>query len=189
MTRAAIFSKTVSLPSGRFEIPLPGDIEMRAFLPVLAAGLLAAADPSPPAIVSPTSLRQLDFMAGCWRGSSGRGSVIDEYYTPPTDNLMLGVSRYTKGGRVTTFEFTTITAKGDSDLVLTPRPDGQTPADFNLTKLEPGTVVWSNPKHDFPQVISYRRIGKDSLAARIEGSGEGGAKSSEWRMGRVVCGG
>ena len=96
---------------------------MRVFLPVLAAGLLAAADPTPPAVVSPTSLRQLDFMAGCWRGASGRGAVIDEYYTPPTDNLMLGVSRYTKGGRVTTFEFTTITAKGDSDLVLTPRPD------------------------------------------------------------------
>ena len=163
---------------------------MRALLPVLFVALLASSGaPTPPlpASLRPT-LKDLGFMAGCWRGASEGGAVIDEYYTPPSENLMLGVSRYTKGGRVTTYEFATIAAQGDSDLVLTPRPAGQSPADFNLTKLEPGMAVWSNPRHDFPQVISYRKLGSDSLAARIEGPGPSGTQSSEWTMGKVACG-
>ena len=127
-------------------------------------------------------------MSGCWRGPSDGGGVINEYYTPPSDNLMLGMSRYTKGRRVTTYEFTTIAAEGDSDLVLTPRPAGQAPADFRLAKLEPGVAVWKNPAHDFPQMIAYRKLGKDSLVARIEGPGPNGTRSSEWKMGKVPCG-
>jgi hypothetical protein len=162
---------------------------MRALLIVGLAGVLAgSAVPTagPTARLRP-SLKDLGFMAGCWRGQSDDGSVIDEYYTPPSENLMLGVSRYTKGGRVTTYEFSTIAVRGDSDLVLTPRPAGQAPADFNLTKLSPGLAVWGNPKHDFPQVISYRRLGSDSLAARIEGPGANGTESAEWKMGEVSC--
>jgi hypothetical protein len=162
---------------------------MRALLPILIVSVLAssaAPTPRPPTSLRPT-LEDLGFMAGCWRGASEGGAVIHEYYTPPSENLILGVSRYTKGGRVTSYEFATIAAQGDSDLVLTPRPEGQSPADFNLTKLQPGMAVWSNPRHDFPQVISYRRLGSDSLAARIEGPGPGGTQSSEWKMGKVPC--
>lgn len=164
---------------------------MRLTLSALLAALLAGPvglTPSAPRPSERPSLADLAFMAGCWRGASDGGGVIDEYYTPPSANLMLGVSRYTRAGRVTSYEFTTIAAVGDSDLVLTPRPAGQAPADFNLSRLEHGAVVWSNPRHDFPQVIGYRKLGGDSLAARIEGPGPDGTRSSEWRMGRVPCG-
>jgi hypothetical protein len=162
---------------------------MRAFVPAL---LLAVAAGGGALALQPSqtrrpALKDLAFMAGCWRGDSEGGAVIDEYYTPPSANMILGVSRYTKGERTVSYEFSTISLRGDSDLVLTPRPEGQTPADFNLTRLAPGLAVWGNPKHDFPQVISYRRLGKDSLVARIEGPGNGGTQSSEWRMGRTPC--
>jgi len=162
---------------------------MRVLLPALLAALLAgsAAPTTQGPMPSRPTLADLGFMAGCWRGAAEGGTVIDEYYTPPSENLILGVSRYTKGGRVTSYEFATIAARGDSDLVLTPRPVGQSPADFSLIRLRPGMAVWSNPKHDFPQVISYRRRGSDSLAARIEGPGPNGPRSSEWKMGRVPC--
>jgi hypothetical protein len=163
---------------------------MRTLVPALLVALLASS--AAPANRAPSSLRptlaDLGFMAGCWRGAGEGGTVINEYYTPPSENLILGVSRYTKGGRVTSYEFATIAAQGDSDLVLTPRPVGQSPADFSLTRLQPGMAVWSNPKHDFPQVISYRKLGDDSLAARIEGPGPSGPQSSEWKMGKVLCG-
>jgi hypothetical protein len=163
---------------------------MRALPSALLVALLAG--PAAPARDAPArpnpSLADLGFMAGCWRGAAEGGTVIDEYYTPPSENMILGVSRYTRARRVTSYEFTTITAQGDSDLVLTPRPAGQQPADFNLTTLEAGRAVWSNPRHDFPQVISYRRLGADSLAARIEGPGTDGVRWSEWRMGKVSCG-
>lgn len=163
---------------------------MRA--PLLVLTLLALAGSPPPAWSQAPGRPGLDglaFMAGCWRGISGGGAIIDEYYTPPSANLMLGVSRFTRAGRVISYEFTTIEARGDSGLILTARPSAQSPAEFALTRLEEGVAVWSNPRHDFPQMITYRSIGRDSLAARIEGPGAGGTRSSEWRMGTVPCAG
>lgn len=160
--------------------------------PLVALALIALAGSrrdAPHRLPHDPQMADLRFMAGCWRGISGGGGIIDEYYTPPSDNLMLGVSRFTKDGRVTSYEFTTIADRGDSGLMLTARPSTQAPADFQLTRLEPGLAVWSNPRHDFPQVISYRRTAGDSLAARIEGPGSEGPRFSEWRMGSVSCSG
>jgi hypothetical protein len=163
---------------------------MRALALVLllaAAGGHTALSPAAPTRGHP-KLADLGFMAGCWRGASDGGGTIEEYYTAPAENLMLGLSRYLRDGRVTGYEFTTIAVRGDSDLVLTPRPSGQEAVDFRLTRVEPGRAVWSNPAHDFPRVISYGRVGTDSLAARIEGPGRDGTRSEEWRMGRTDCG-
>jgi Domain of unknown function (DUF6265) len=161
---------------------------MRALmLGVLVAVLAGPGSGGRPASANPT-LKDLDFMAGCWRGMSPGGAIIEEYYTAPTDNLILGVTRYTKGGRVTSYEFTTI-AREDSGIVLTPRPAGQEPAPFRLTRLEGDGAVWENPAHDFPTLIAYRSQPGDSLVARIEGPGREGRRSMEWRMGRSSCGG
>jgi hypothetical protein len=165
---------------------------MRMRTPLLALAVITLAGPRPAAhlqTVARPTVADLQFMSGCWRGVSGGGGVIDEYYTPPSENLMLGVSRFSKSGRVTSYEFTTIADRGDSGLVLTARPSTQSPAEFRLTRVKPGLVVWSNPSHDFPQVISYRRTAGDSLTARIEGPGPTGTRSSEWRMGSVPCAG
>src|SRR5262245_18779073 len=137
--------------------------------------------------VAPPTLADLAFMAGCWRGHSGDGVTIEEYYTAPTDNLILGVSRYTKGPRVTDYEFSTIAREGN-EIVLTPRPSGQEPAPFRLTRLDSAGAVWENPSHDFPTLIAYRRGTGDSLIARIEGPGRDGKRSMEWRMGPASCG-
>ena len=153
-----------------------------ALLALLAdAPQTGSLDPEPPA------LSAFGFMAGCWRGLSGDGAVIEEYYTAPTENLILGLSRYTKGGRVTGHEFTTL-ARGEAGVVLTPHPSGQRAVPFRLTALDSTGALWDNPAHDFPTRISYRRGAGDSLLARIEGPGERGRRSIEWRMGRVTCG-
>jgi len=50
-------------------------------------------------------------------------------------------------------------------------------------------VELTNPGHDFPQVISYRRVASDSLVARIEGPGPQGMRNGmangTSRMGEV----
>src|SRR5687768_16704275 len=112
--------------------------------------LLAAPGPAPvPSGQQPPTLAALAFMAGCWRGSSDGGIVIEQYYTAPTDNLILGVSRYLKGGRVTNYEFSTI-AREATTIVPTPRRSGQEPASFRLTRIDGSSAVWENPAHDFP---------------------------------------
>jgi len=144
--------------------------------------VLVAPEPS-----QPPSLETLRFMTGCWRGPAGGGATLEEYYTAPAANLMLGVSRYLREGKVTDYEFTSIEQR-DSDLVITPWPKGQPPASFRLRRLGDKEVVWANPEHDFPQVISYRRVAPDSLVARIEGPGPQGTRAMEWRMARAECG-
>ena len=148
--------------------------------------LLVGASTRAPSQAAPPTLADLAFMAGCWRGPSGDGGTIEEYYTAPADNLILGVSRYTKGHRVTDYEFSTIAREG-SEIVLTPRPSGQEPAPFRLTRLDSTGAVWENPSHDFPTLIAYRRGIGDSLIARIEGPGRDGRRSMEWRMGPASC--
>lgn len=149
--------------------------------------LLVGASTRAPSQAAPPTLADLAFMAGCWRGQSGDGVTIEEYYTAPADNLILGVSRYTKGPRVTDYEFSTIAREG-SEIVLTPRPSGQAPVPFRLTRVDSAGAVWENPSHDFPTLIAYRAGSGDSLIARIEGPGRDGKRSLEWRMGRGVCG-
>ena len=135
---------------------------------------------------SPGPLDALAFMAGCWRGAAGGGRVIEEHYTPPSANLILGMTRYLREGTATGYEFTTI-AWQDSGIVLTPRPEGQAPVPFRLSSLQTGRAVWENPRHDFPTRIVYRRAPGDTLVARIEGPGDAGTRSEEWRMGRARC--
>jgi hypothetical protein len=150
--------------------------------------LLTSASAPSPSDREPPPLTALAFMAGCWRGPSGDGTTIEEYYTAPAENLMLGVSRYTKGGRVINYEFSTLAREG-TEIVLTPRPSGQEPAPFRLTRLDSAGATWENPTHDFPTLIAYRRGSGDSLIARIEGPGRDGQRAMEWRMGRASCGG
>ena len=114
--------------------------------------------------------------------------MIEEYYTAPSANVMLGVTRYLRGDRVTAFEFTSI-VRNDSAIVVTPRPEGQRPAPFRVTRLAKDSAVWENPEHDFPRLIAYRRMPGDSLVARIEGPGPDGVRAQEWRMARARCAG
>ena len=156
--------------------------------------ILAAAGPaeSPTAERQATPLNALSFMSGCWRGSFGGGQAgpgtIEEYYSTPTSNMIIGVTRFVRGGRTVDFEFTRITS-GDSGVVLMPQPRGRPPTPFRMTSNDSISAVWDNPQHDFPQKISYRRISNDSIVAAIEGPGDGGrTQRMEWRMGKARCG-
>ena len=140
---------------------------------------------------APGTLADLGFMTGCWRGASGAGTVIDEYYTPPSDNLMLGVSRYTKGGTGHRLRvLPSSAAQGDSDLVLTPRPKGQAAGRLQAQpSCKPGAADWSNPQHDFPQRDQLPEAGSGFPGGADRGPGaKRNAGRSEWRMGKVACG-
>jgi len=129
-------------------------------------------------------LSALGFMAGCWRSEPGaRGTVIEERYSPPAANLMLGTTRYLRGDTVVSYEFTRIELN-EGSIVLTPYPNGTASVGFTLTTTAPGSADFENPEHDFPTRILYRRAEAGSLTARIEGpDGRGQA----WTMQPVAC--
>lgn len=132
------------------------------------------------------TLADLAFLAGCWRGELAGGGELEEFYTSPSDNLILGISRYLRGGRAVQFEFTRI-AVDSTGIALLPYPGGR-PSEhrFRLTAVEPGRVTFEAPEHDFPKRIRYMRGTDGTLTGRIDG-GEGDTRSQEWRMEAVPC--
>jgi hypothetical protein len=140
--------------------------------------------PTVPTAATPP-LSAISFMSGCWTGASSNGATIEEHYSEAADNLLIGMTRYVRGGRVVDFEFTTI-ERSDSSFVMTPRPKGVKSDSFPLKDVADGKAVWENLKHDFPQRIIYRRGPDGSLIARIEGVTPRGEQHMEWTMRRCA---
>jgi hypothetical protein len=128
-------------------------------------------------------LSAISFMAGCWTGPSSNGATIEEQYTGTSENMVIGMARYVRNGRVVDFEFTTI-ERSDTSFFMTPRPKGVRSDSFALKEVAEGRAVWENLKHDFPQRIIYRRGTDGTLVARIEGTTSRGDRHSEWTMHR-----
>ena len=132
-------------------------------------------------------LDTLSWMSGCWRGDAGSGTAIEEQYSAPTANQILGTTRYVRDGRSIDFEFTSITSDS-TGITLNAQPRGVPPTPFTLDSLTASFARWSNPHHDFPQRIQYSRLHHDTLVARIEGPGSNESpRASEWRLHRVRC--
>ena len=132
-------------------------------------------------------LEALSFMAGCWRGEFGGGRALEEIYTTPSANLILGLSRFMAGERAVQHEFSRITVDS-AGVALLPFPGGR-PSEhaFRLTAVTPDTALFEAPEHDFPKRVRYARGADGSLTARIDG-GAGSDRASEWRMQPVACG-
>jgi hypothetical protein len=121
----------------------------------------------------------LSWLAGSWSGESG-GILMEEHWTAPKGNSMVGMHRDVGKGRTMLFEFLRIEQKGDQIVYLS-MPNGRSPATaFPLKELSGTRVVFENPAHDFPQRIIYWKDGND-LRARIEGTMDGKPGSEEWR--------
>lgn len=154
-----------------------------AILLAMCALPIAAQSPDP---VTAGRLDALAFMAGCWRGDFGGGAALEEFYTMPSDNLIVGVSRFLRAGRTHQYEFSRISADS-SGVVLLPFPGGR-PSEhgFSLTHVDGTSALFEAPEHDFPKRIRYSLDADGMLTARIDG-GAGDTRVQEWRMSRAQC--
>src|SRR4030095_7210536 len=148
-------------------------ISLAAAFAVFGAGKHAV-PPGPP-------LSAISFMSGCWTGASPNRATLEEHYSAASENMVIGMTRYVRNGRVVDFEFTTV-ERTDSTFVMTPRPKGVKSDAFPLKEIADGRATWENLGHDFPQRIIYRRGADGSLIARIEGTTSAGERHVEWTM-------
>ena len=132
-------------------------------------------------------VHQLSWMAGCWRQSNpSTGRTIDEQWMAPLGRTMLGMSRTVRGDSVIEFEHLQILERG-GHAVFHAEPSGQVPADFEARAVSDTLVTFQNPAHDFPQRVIYRRRGRDSLIARIEGTRNGRVRGVDFPYARAAC--
>jgi hypothetical protein len=138
-----------------------------------------------PAIAQGGGLDAARWLASCWESTSGDRRVL-ERWTEPTSSEMRGTSRTIVGAREIEGERLRIYARGDT-LIYDAHPSGQARTEFRGRSTGPGELVFDNPEHDFPQRISYRRAGADSLIARIEGDRAGRRAPISYAYRRVEC--
>ncbi len=117
-------------------------------------------------------LDRLGWLAGCWEARAGN-RVTTETWMVPSGGLMIGGGRTVVDGVARSFEHLRIRADG-TRLLYVATPSGQRETTFPSAHLSDTLLVFENPEHDFPQRIAYRRVGADSVVARVEGPRPGG---------------
>jgi hypothetical protein len=125
-------------------------------------------------------IHEVAWLEGCWEMSSA-GRTVEERWTPPRGDSMLGMSRTIRDGTLVEYEFIVLRQKGDR-LAYVAHPSGQKPATFLSTRIDASEIVFENPSHDFPKVIGYRLQGK-ALTAWVSG----GSRRVEFPYVRVNC--
>lgn len=125
-----------------------------------------------------TSLNHLSWMAGHW-GATIDGVEMEEVWLAPKNGVMIGMHRDVKGAKAS-FEFMRIAVTPDGIAFLA-QPGGRPVTPFPLLEATEKRVVFANPKHDYPQRITYA-LQDEKLCATVEGEGQ---PSESWCWSRL----
>lgn len=138
---------------------------MRVLIALLLIPLLASG--------ANTSQNGLNWLVGCWV-SADKSS--QEVWVVESDNSLIGFAVSLGVEEVVFYEVLRIKQNADSLWTYSAHPSGQAPASFIAVETGESSVVFSNPNHDYPQEIRYRRNG-DRLYATISLRGGADPKS------------
>ena len=136
-------------------------------------------------ITARPTVERVVWLQGCWAMDSN-GRLVEEQWLAPRASSMLGVGRTTRGTTLVDYEMVLIRERGDQ-LAYEAHPANQEPAVFMSTTIGERSIVFENLKHDFPQRVAYRRVGRDSVLAWVEGTMRGSARRFEFPYRRVPC--
>jgi hypothetical protein len=164
---------------------------MRRELALIALCLAAASSAASPAgsrvprqpwPSSATSIEDLAWLAGNWKGSLG-DATIEERWMEPAGKTMMAVSRTVAGGRTVAFEFLRIEERPEG-IVYIAHPQARPGTEFALTRASDTEAVFENPRHDNPKLIRYIRT-QGVLTAETKGEEDGQPVSQRFVFQRV----
>jgi len=131
-------------------------------------------------------INNAEWLLGTWENITQQGSIY-ETWTRENDMEFKGISYTLQGKDTVVFETLRLLQEKNSLYYIPTVPDqneGQ-PVRFLLKEISPAKMVFENPKHDFPQVISYTKINADSLVAAISGTSSGKEITRSFPMKRI----
>ena len=124
-----------------------------------------------------------DWLLGNWENKSPEGNLF-ESWKKVNDSLFIGESYFIKGKDTLHSEKIQMKQKGEA-LFYIATVKGQNndkPVTFVRNDTIEKQLVFENPKHDFPQKISYSMITKDSIVIQISGIQQGKPSSERFSM-------
>ena len=154
---------------------------MMTLLGIWGAALPNGAVHAPPEL----SVENLRWLAGCLEMRSG-DRVVEEHRMDLRAGSMLGMGRTTTSRGLMEYELTLIQQSAGT-IVFEAHPRGQPAVAFSATSANADSVVFEAPKHDYPQIVGYRRSGRDSVLAWIDGTLGGKRQRIEFPYRRVAC--
>lgn len=132
------------------------------------------------------SVNEAEWLIGTWQNQTSRGNIY-ETWSKKSDRELVAKS-YLLEGRDTVILETIQILQEEQQLFYIPtvatQNDGK-PVRFTMKKIENNSMIFENSDHDFPQVITYTKIGNDSLIAFISGVQSGQETSRSFKMKRI----
>lgn len=165
---------------GFFRLPSPR-------LPRLAAALAAAVVSVAAFAAAQDAARveQVGWLTGCWESGSPPRTV-EEQWSSPRGETMLGTGRTVRDGRTVDYEFVLLKPR-DGRLAYEAHLAGQPSAVFLSKEVSATRAVFENLEHDFPQRVGYERRGGEVLTAWVEGTQNGRTRRADFSYRRVPC--
>jgi hypothetical protein len=131
------------------------------------------------------TLQDIGWLAGEWQLTTPN-ACVEELWTAPSNNMLVGMSRTVAAGQTRSFEFVRIEARADG-IYYVAQPGGRPPVDFKLATDSASELVFVNPGHaDRLKKVIYRRGADGNLTARIEGENNGAAFSEDYAYHRLA---
>lgn len=128
-------------------------------------------------------LEKAAWLLGSWKNNSDQGTMTETWIKDHTDSY--SAKTYFVIGKDTVFrELSRLEETGDNlqCVISIEGENDEKPVTFKMTKQSDDNLVFENPKHDFPNKITYQHKG-DSIIAEISGVQKG--KFAKQRFGMV----
>lgn len=131
-------------------------------------------------------IKKAEWLIGAWENKTLQGSIY-ETWSKINDNEFSGKSYVVKDRDTIVFENLRLVQEQEG-LFYIPIVNNQNdalPVRFALKTITEKQLVFENPQHDFPQIISYTKIAADSLVAKISGTKNGKERKHIFPMKRL----
>ncbi|WP_281226406.1 DUF6265 family protein [Flavobacterium aquiphilum] len=148
--------------------------------------LLAIVSCKNPEATEKDQIKTANWLLGKWESKIDDGD-LSESWEQLNDSTFQAKSFFIKGKDTLHFESITLQQKGEQlfySATVKGQNDDKSVA-FRLTNKTAKQLVFENPKHDYPQKITYTQINKDSLVASISGVQLGKPSSEKFGMKRM----
>lgn len=134
-----------------------------------------------------SEIKKLKWLLGTWETQTSKGKLY-ETWTPKSKTEFQGKSYYLNKKDTILFESVQLVEK-DKKLHYIVSVKGQhhgQPVDFVSTAASNSTsLVFENQQNDFPQIITYKKVSKDSLFAKISGMMSGKMAQQSFPMRKI----